>query len=73
MDKFSVIRTPSNCPIPYMQESRDVGWVKLHGYGPNFRNTVRTEWKHRENYTIEDAQAVCDWLNQRARGYALQI
>lgn len=36
----------------------------LHAFG----FSVRVPWdEHRKFYTVEDAQAVCDWLNSRGK------
>lgn len=35
-----------------------------------FGFSVRVPWdEHRKFYTVEDARAVCDWLNSRENGY----
>jgi len=46
--------------------------LRYHVFGPGFDYAeLHTEAAHRASYTFEDAQIVCDWLNQRARGYNL--
>lgn len=38
-------------------------------FGPSFSPYCFEANKHRESYSAADAQAVCDWLNERERGY----
>lgn len=38
-------------------------------FGPTVPYQGGYAYPHRREYSIEDAAAVCNWLNQRAQGY----
>lgn len=46
------------------------GACRVFAYGPTF-SWAESDWSgsHRARYAPADAQAVCDWLNDRAAGY----
>jgi hypothetical protein len=47
---------------------------RVWAYGPlfNYDHVHDASQRHRAYYCGNDAQAVCDWLNQRERGYKLE-
>jgi hypothetical protein len=58
LGRDTYIKAPAGPRTPPTHTARYVPFGLTGGAAP-----------HREHYTVDDAEGVCNWLNERAQGY----